>query len=173
MKKTLKNGNFSIYTTAGRIDSLSGSSVISLGTFDGANIEIFEQAGAENNYVFGATVEQIDAAKVDYRPLDIYQNNPRIRRVLDTLVDGTFSDGDTGVFRELYQSILRGAEWHAPDHYFILLDLIPYTETRLKANRDYRDRMDFARKQLYNVTSAGKFSADRTIREYATEIWGV
>lgn len=146
---------------------------VTLGTFDGANIEIFEQAGEENNYVFGATVEQIDAAKADYRPLDIYRHNPRIRRVLDTLIDGTFSDGDTGVFRELYQSILRGAEWHAPDHYFILLDLIPYTETRLKANRDYRHRLDFARKQLYNVTSAGQFSADRTIREYATEIWGV
>ncbi len=146
---------------------------VTMGTFDGANIEIFEQAGTENNYVFGATVEEIDKAKEGYSPLAIYEYNPRIRRVLDTLIDGTFDDGGSGVFRELYQSILRGALWHAPDHYFLLLDLIPYTDARLQANRDYQDRLAFAKKQFYNVTSAGKFSADRTIREYATDIWGV
>ena len=146
---------------------------VTLGTFDGANIEIFEQAGEENNYVFGATVEEIDKAKDGYSPLAIYEYNPRIRRVLDTLIDGTFDDGGSGVFRELYNAILRGASWHAPDHYFVLLDLIPYTDARLAANRDYRDRLAFAKKQLANVAAAGKFSADRTIREYASEIWGV
>ena len=145
---------------------------VTLGTFDGANIEIVEQAGRENNYIFGATVEEINAMKGSYRPRDIYEKDGMIHRVLDTLVDGTFPDED-GKLRELYTALLDGASWHAPDHYFLLHDFRSYLDAKLQANRDYRDRLSFARKCLMNVASAGTFSSDRTIKQYAEEIWRV
>ncbi|MBQ6174964.1 MAG: glycogen/starch/alpha-glucan phosphorylase [Clostridia bacterium] len=146
---------------------------VTLGTYDGANIEIVEEAGAENNYIFGATVEELNALKPTYDPRAIYRADPMIARVLDTLVDGTFPDPDGGL-QELYSSLLAGASWHKPDHYFILRDFPSYLEAKLAANRDYReDPVGFARKCLYNVASAGKFSSDRTIRQYADEIWRV
>lgn len=146
---------------------------VTLGTYDGANIEIVEQAGMENNYIFGARVEDLDRIKGQYDPRAIYEREPRVKAVLDTLVDGTFSDGGSGVFRELYDSILYGASWHTPDHYYILLDLLPYCDARMKVNADYKDREDFTRKCFYNTAGAGKFSSDRTILQYAREIWGV
>lgn len=146
---------------------------VTLGTWDGANIEIVQQAGEENNYIFGARVEDIEAIKASYFPKKILKENPRIRRVVETLVDGTFSgDGDT-LFQELYTSLTEGASWHAPDHYYLLLDFIPYCDARLKANREYAKREEFARKCLLNAANAGKFSSDRTIRQYADEIWGL
>ena len=146
---------------------------VTLGTYDGANIEIVEAAGEENNYIFGARVEDIEKLRQSYDPRKVYDAEPRVRRVLDALVDGTLSDGGTGVFRELYDSILEGASWHRPDQYYLLLDLIPYCETRLRLNRDARDRRAFAKKCLLNIANAGQFSSDRTIRQYAREIWGV
>ncbi len=144
---------------------------VTLGTFDGANVEIVEQAGEENNYIFGARVEDIEKIKDSYNAKDIYEKNPRIKKVLDTLVDGTFSDGGTGMFAELYNSILEGAHWHKPDHYFLLLDFLPYCEAKLKANKDYSDTYEFRRKCFFNTANAGKFSSDRTIRDYANEVW--
>lgn len=144
---------------------------VTLGTYDGANIEIVEQAGLTNNYIFGARVEEIEKLRQSYQPRELYENNPRIKRVMDTLVDGTFEDGGTGMFRELFNSILEGASWHKPDHYFLLLDFIPYCEARLQANRDYKDMYQFRRKCFMNTANAGKFSSDRTIRDYAKEIW--
>lgn len=144
---------------------------VTLGTYDGANVEIVEQAGEENNYIFGARVEDIEAIRHTYNPRELYEQNPRIKRVLDTLVDGTFSDGGTGMFAELYNSLLSGASWHQPDHYFLLLDFIPYCETKLKVNRDYKDMYHFRRKCFINTANAGKFSSDRTIRDYAKEVW--
>lgn len=147
---------------------------VTMGTLDGANIEIVEQAGAENNYIFGATVEEIREKAPTYSPREIYNNNPRIKRVLDTLIDGTFSDGGTGMFRELYNSILEGASWHKPDQYYLLLDFEAYCDARIKANGDYRDnKQEFAKKCFMNMLNAGKFSSDRTILEYAKEIWGL
>lgn len=146
---------------------------VTLGTYDGANIEIVAEAGAENNYVFGARVEDIAAIRDSYNPREIYEREPRVRRALDTLVNGTVSDGGSGAFREIYESILNGASWHKPDHYYHLLDFLPYVEAKLRANRDYQDRMAFGRKCLMNVASAGKFSSDRTIREYAGELWHI
>ena len=145
---------------------------VTLGTFDGANIEIVEQAGRENNYIFGATVDELNAIKGKYRPRDIYEQDAQLRRVLDTLVDGTFPDED-GRLRELFTALLDGASWHAPDHYFILKDFRSYMDAKLQANRDYRDTLAFARKCLMNVASAGTFSSDRTIAQYAKEIWQV
>ncbi|MGF7142507.1 starch phosphorylase [Anaerotaenia torta] len=144
---------------------------VTLGTFDGANVEIVEQAGEENNYIFGARVEEIGRIRDTYNPRELYEQNPRIKKVLDTLVDGTFHDGGTGMFAELYDAILKGAHWHQPDHYFLLLDFLPYCETKLRANRDYADTYEFRRKGFLNMANAGKFSSDRTIRDYFSEIW--
>jgi starch phosphorylase len=144
---------------------------VTLGTRDGANIEIMEQAGEENNYPFGATVDELETIRNTYRSRDIYENNARLRRVIDTLIDGTVETDNE--LRELHTSLLDGASWHRADHYFILKDYDSYMETKLRANREYRDRRAFGGKCLMNVASAGKFSADRTIRQYAEEIWHV
>jgi starch phosphorylase len=147
------------------------SGAVTLGTYDGANIEIVEQAGEDNNYIFGARVEDIERERESYDPKAVYDSNPRVKRVLDTLIDGTLSDDGCGYFKELYDAILQGASWHRPDHYFLLLDLMPYMEAKLQVNRDYSDRLAFGRKCLMNVASAGKFSSDRTVKQYAQEIW--
>ena len=146
---------------------------VTLGTYDGANVEIAEQAGAENNYIFGARVEEIDRIRDTYNSREIYENNPRIKKAVDTLVDGTFSDGGTGMFGELYHSLLDGASWHRPDHYYLLLDFLPYCEAKLKVNREYSDTHAFRKKCFINTANAGQFSSDRTIREYAGEVWGL
>lgn len=144
-----------------------------LGTYDGANVEIVEEAGMENNYIFGARVEELDRIRETYDPTEIYESNPRVRRVLDALVDGTLDDDGTGMFQELVDSILKGASWHRADQYFLLRDFEAYQETRLRANRDYRDTRAFARRGFLNMAHAGPFSSDRTVREYAQEIWHV
>lgn len=144
---------------------------VTLGTFDGANVEIVGEAGEENEYIFGARVEEIRAIKESYDPSAIYNAEPRVKKVVDTLVDGTFDDNGTGMFRELYNAILMGASWHQPDHYFILHDLIPYCEAKLQANADYAAGIEFTRKCFMNIVNAGKFSSDRTIKQYAEEIW--
>ena len=144
---------------------------VTLGTMDGANVEIVKEAGLENNYIFGATVEEINAIRNDYYARGIYDSNPRLRRAIDTLVDGTVpTDGDQ---QELYHALLDGTSWHRADHYFLLKDYDSYIETKLRANRDYADRLAFGRKCLMNVASGAKFSSDRTIRQYAKEIWHI
>lgn len=145
-----------------------------LGTFDGANVEIVEEAGADNQFIFGARVEEIEKIRPHYDPRAIADANPRLRRVLDALIDGTLDDGGTGIFAELRNSLLDGASWHSPDHYFLLLDFADYTETRLKALRKHRDNpSEFARKAISCIAYSGYFSSDRTIREYADRIWRV
>lgn len=145
---------------------------VTLGTFDGANIEIAEQAGVENEYIFGATVEEINALKANsYDPKAIYRADPAIARVLDAMTDGTIFPDSDGTIKELVSSLLIGASWHKPDHYFILHDFHGYVNAKTAAIRGTRDELAFARKCLLNVASAGKFSSDRTIRQYASEIW--
>ena len=146
---------------------------VTLGTYDGANIEIVKEAGEENNYIFGARVEDIEKIKETYNPKEIYNSDKRIKRCLDALTDGTLSDGGTGIFRELYNAVLEGASWHKPDHYYLLLDFADFLETKIKLNNDYRDRFEFAKKQWLNMCNAGKFSSDRTIKEYAKDIWKI
>ena len=144
---------------------------VTLGTMDGANVEIVQEAGQANNYIFGATVEQINAARDSYYPRGIYDTNPGLHRAIDTLVDGTVPTDDDQ--RELYHALLDGASWHRADHYFLLMDYASYLEAKLRANKDYADRMAFGRKCLVNVASGAKFSSDRTIRQYANEIWHI
>lgn len=146
---------------------------VTLGTFDGANIEIVREAGEDNNYIFGATVEQIEDIKDRYNSKDYYENDSRIKRVLNALTDGTLSDGKTGIFKELYTSLLDGASWHEPDHYFLLLDFDSYVKTKIKVNSDCKDKNAFYRKCWLNMCNAGKFSSDRTIKEYCDEIWHI
>ena len=147
---------------------------VTLGTYDGANVEIVEEAGRENNYIFGATVEEVaQAAQQGYNPKGIYDSDHRVKRVLDALVNGTLNDGGTGMFRELHDSILYGASWHKPDQYYLLLDFARYLEAKKQINRDYNDSKVFARKCWINICNAGKFSSDRTIAEYAQEIWHI
>ena len=142
---------------------------VTLGTLDGANVEIAQEAGMDNEYIFGHTVEEINAARPNYYARGIYDYNADLRRAINTLVDGTVpTDGDQ---QELFHALLDGTNWHKADHYFLLLDYESYLEAKLRANRDYGDRMAFGRKCLMNVASAAKFSSDRTIRQYAEEIW--
>ncbi|MBR2309901.1 MAG: glycogen/starch/alpha-glucan phosphorylase [Oscillospiraceae bacterium] len=144
---------------------------VTLGTLDGANVEIVKEAGRENNYIFGATVDVINASRADYNPRWIYDHDANLRRAIDSLVDGTVPvDEDQ---RELYNALLDGTTWHQADHYFLLMDYASYMEAKLQANRDYADRMNFGRKCLMNVASGAKFSSDRTIRQYAKEIWHI
>ena len=144
---------------------------VTLGTLDGANVEIVKEAGMENNYIFGATVDVINSAKANYNPRWIYDHEPRLHRAIDTLVDGTVPCDDGQ--RDLYHALLDGTSWHQADHYFLLMDYVSYMDAKLKANADYADRLSFGRKCLMNIASGGKFSSDRTIRQYAEEIWHI
>ena len=144
---------------------------VTLGTLDGANVEIAQEVGRENEYIFGHTVDEINAVKPTYHARDIFDSNADLRRAINTLVDGTVPTDDAQ--KELFHSLLDGTDWHQADHYFLLLDYASYFDTKLQANRDYADRIAFGRKCLMNVASAAKFSSDRTIRQYAEEIWHI
>ena len=144
---------------------------VTLGTLDGANVEIAQEAGIENEYIFGHTVEQINSIKDSYYSRGIYDTNEYLRRAINTLVDGTVPTDDDQ--RELFHALLDGASWHKADHYFLLLDYASYMDAKLRVNRDYCDRRSFGRKCLVNIASGAKFSSDRTIRQYAKEIWHI
>ena len=142
---------------------------VTLGTLDGANVEIAQEAGMENEYIFGHTVEQINEGKGTYWARGIYDTNADLRRALNTLVDGTVPTDDG--LRNLFNQLI---EWgNNSDQYRLLLDYASYVDAKLQVNRDYADRMTFGRKCLMNVASAAKFSSDRTIRQYAEEIWHI
>ncbi len=147
---------------------------VTLGTFDGANVEIVEEAGLENNYIFGATVAEIEKIRGTYDSGKYYNADKRLKRAVDTLIDGTFKDikePGEGSLRELHTSLLKGASWHEPDHYYLMPDFDGYLKAKLQVNRDYNDKLAFARKCLNNVFSAGKFTSDRSVKEYARNIW--
>ncbi len=147
---------------------------VTLGTYDGANIEIVQEAGEENNYIFGARVEDLERIVPEYDSRRAFAEDKMIKRVVSSLIDGTVSDGGIGGFRELYMSLLDGASWHAPDHYYLLGDIRSYVETKLRCIYDYaNDRTAFARRQWLNMCNAGKFSSDRTIADYAENIWNI
>ena len=151
---------------------------VTLGTYDGANVEIVQEAGEENNYIFGARVEELAEIMPKYDPRKILFSNDKIKRVLDKLIDGSLSDGgvpsnEEGSFKELYKALTDGASWHVPDHYYVLGDLESYVQAKLKVNADYKDKLAFAKKCWLNIANAGKFSSDRTIKDYAENIWKI
>ena len=144
---------------------------VTLGTLDGADVEIAQEAGMDNEYIFGHTVQEINNAKDSYCARSIYDTDNHLHRAIDTLVDGTVPTDDAQ--RELYHALLDGASWHKADNYFVLMDYASYMDAKLRVNRDYADRLAFGRKCLENVASGSKFSSDRTIRQYADEIWHI
>ncbi|WP_319202949.1 glycogen/starch/alpha-glucan phosphorylase [uncultured Ilyobacter sp.] len=167
-------------STAGKEASGTGNmkfminGALTLGTLDGANVEIAQEAGLENSYIFGLKVEDINELKEKgYDPSKEYESVEGLKKVVDSLIDGTYSDGGTGMFQELYDSLLKGASWHKPDQYFVLKDFAEYREIQRRVNIEYRNRKEWARKALINIANGGKFSSDRTIAQYAKEIWGI
>ena len=126
---------------------------VTLGTYDGANIEIVQEAGEENNYIFGARVEELKEIMPEYNSRKILSENPRIRQVVQTLIDGTVSDGGTGYFRELYFSLTDGASWHSPDNYYLLGDLENYIDVKLKCIGDFGNKKLIGKKMWLNTVS--------------------
>lgn len=146
---------------------------VTLGTYDGANIEIVEEAGEANNYIFGARVEELEEILPDYDPRTQNTGDRLLRRVLNTLASGRVLGETVPALRELYYAVMDGESWHAPDHYYILGDFAAYMEAKLRVNCDYRDKAGFIKKCWQNVCHAGKFSSDRTVRDYAENIWHI
>ena len=142
---------------------------LTIGTLDGANIEIREEVGADNIFIFGLTVEEVRAARaVGYRPDAIYQRSSAVRRVIDALRDGRFCPRQTGRHAWVAQKLMAFGE-----QYFHLADLESYLEAHEAASHLYRDRPAWASKAILNVARTGKFSSDRTIKEYARDIWNI
>ena len=139
---------------------------VTLGTMDGANVEICEEAGRENNYIFGATVEEVAAVKQYYCPREQVEGDPRLKRALETLVDGTLRD-EQGMLRKLYDSMIGGYE---PDRYLVLYDFAEYVRVKEQLLREFGTDA-YYRKSLVNMANVGKFSADRSVTEYAKLIW--
>ncbi|MDO5329677.1 MAG: glycogen/starch/alpha-glucan phosphorylase [Coriobacteriia bacterium] len=140
---------------------------VTLGTYDGANIEIVEEASEDNNYIFGARVEDLNKIKKSYNPRHHYRETPGVRRVLDALINGTLDDCGSGFFEMLYGGMMH------EDKYFVFEDFRSCLEAKLQANKDAKDKRAFAKKEFLNMASAGKFSSDRSVREYAKNIWGI
>ena len=136
-----------------------------LGTLDGANVEIASEAGRENNYIFGLTVEEVEKLKKNYNPLEFVDKNPKLKNVLDLLIDGSL-----GVkFQEIYDSLLKGNE---PDRYLVLADFESYVAKKLEANREYQTK-DYYKKCIINMYNSKKFSSDRSILDYDELIWNL
>ena len=145
---------------------------VTLGTMDGANVEIVEEVGTENAFIFGMSSEEVMAYEANggYHPEEIYRNDPDIHKILDQLVDGTFSHGDREMFREIYNSFLAPSYGRA-DQYFILKDFRSYAEARERVNKAYQDKAHWAKMAMLNTANSGKFTSDRTIEEYVRDIW--
>ena len=148
---------------------------LTLGTMDGANVEIVEEVGNENAFIFGLSAQEVEnyQAHGGYNPFDEYHNVEGLKKVIDQLGDGTYDDNHTGIFRELQNSLLYGVDGSRPDVYFLLKDFASYREAQDRLQNAFKDRREWTRKALKNIANAGKFSSDRTISEYAKEIWNI
>ena len=161
-------------STAGKEASGTGNMKFMLnatptfGTYDGANIEIVNASGEENNYIFGLRVEDIEKLKNNYNPKEYYRNNPCIKRVIDTLINGMLNDGGTGYFEDIYNALLEEG-----DQYFLLADFDLFKKAQDKVFEDYKDKKKWAQKCLANLSNSGEFSSDRTIKQYCDEIWHI
>lgn len=145
--------------------SLNGA--LTIGTLDGANIEIMEEVGRENIFIFGLQADEVEALKArGYHPWEYYNANPQIRRTLDSIKDGVFSEGDREIFKPIISSLLDGG-----DHFMLLADFASYVECYLHVCEVFKEKDEWTRKSILNVAHMGKFSSDRTVKEYAKEIW--
>ncbi len=144
-----------------------------LGTMDGANVEIVEEVGEENAFIFGMSSDEVMGYEKNggYNPYDIYNSDEEIRRVVNQLVDGTYAEGDPERYRDLYNSLLTKKGSDRPDMYFILKDFRSYAEAQEKVEEAYKDEERWAKMALLNTACCGKFSSDRTIEEYVEDIW--
>ena len=146
---------------------------LTLGTMDGANVEIVEEVGQENAFIFGLSADEVINYENNggYNPMDIFNNDPQIRRVLMQLTNGYYSPKEPQLFKEIYDSLLNNCGGSRPDTYFILKDFRSYAEAHEKIDKAYRDRQWWAKAALINVSHSGKFTSDRTIEEYVRDIW--
>ena len=146
---------------------------ITIGTMDGANVEMYEEVGADNIFIFGMSADEVIAHenRNDYNPVEIYNNNADIRQVLNQLIDGTYSANDRELFRELYNSLLNPPQGQVADRYFILADFESYANAQKKISAYYQNKSAWAKSAILNVAHVGKFSSDRTIQEYVDDIW--
>ncbi|GAA0070344.1 glycogen/starch/alpha-glucan phosphorylase [Clostridium sardiniense] len=161
-------------STAGKEASGTGNMKFMLngtptfGTYDGANVEIVRESGEENNFIFGLRVEDIEALKGKYDCKKFYKKDPSLKKVIDSLIDGTFSDGGTGLFKDLYNSLIEEG-----DGYFLLADFEAFKKAEDEVFKAYKDKKRWAKMCFENTCNAGTFSSDRTILEYSKDIWGI
>ena len=139
---------------------------VTIGTLDGANVEILEEVGKENIFIFGLTAEEVEQRRPVYNPWDVYNTDVEIRRAIQLIERDFFSMMEPGIFRPVTRSLV---EWG--DYYMLLADLRDYIETQERVDAAYKDPSGWDRKAIVNVARAGKFSSDRTIQEYASQIW--
>ena len=140
---------------------------LTIGTLDGANVEIKQEVGDENIFIFGLTADEVEARRASgYDPWDCYHGEPELRTALDQIADDLFSPGDPGLFQALLDRLL-----HEGDPFMVLADYASYLHCQEQVNQAYRDERLWTRMSILNTANAGKFSSDRTIREYAEEIW--
>ncbi|MBR1405071.1 MAG: glycogen/starch/alpha-glucan phosphorylase [Treponema sp.] len=145
---------------------------LTMGTLDGANIEIFEEAGKENGFVFGHTTPEILKMEEEhsYNPQQYLERNPQLEKVVEQLVDGTY-DPSRQVFKEIHDSLVYGVEGQRPDVYYVLADFDKYVKAHEELAKAYADKKGWAKKALINIANSGKFSSDRTIEDYVRDIW--
>ncbi len=164
-------------STAGKEASGTGNmkfmmnGAVTLGTMDGANCEIFDCVGKDNIYIFGLNAEQVEQGYHSYRAHEMYETNPRIRKIMEQLIDGTLSPENPRMFQEIYHGLLFGEGGGMADPYFVLKDLPDYVATHKRLLRDYDDKDVWLRKAVLNTASSAMFTSDRTIREYNDKIW--
>ena len=146
---------------------------LTIGTMDGANVEMYDEVGSDNMFIFGMSSDEVIAHEKnhDYYPADIYNNDPDIKKVVNQMVDGTYSPNDHELFRVLYNSLLNAQPGTDADRYFILADFRSYADAQQKINAYYQDKKAWAKSAILNMAHVGKFSSDRTIQEYVDDIW--
>ncbi len=166
-------------STAGKEASGTGNmkfmmnGALTLGTLDGANVEIVDSVGEDNAYIFGAKEEELPELRKSYDPRRVYESVPGLKRVLDAFVDGTLDDNGTGLFHDLRNSLLESNGYEPADVYYVLGDFEDFRETRDRMAEDYKDRQHWAAMCWKNIVESGRFSSDRTINDYATEVWKI
>ena len=146
---------------------------ITLGTMDGANVEIVQEVGEENAVIFGLSSDEVIRYENEggYDSMEIFNNDQEIREVLMELINGKYSPDDTERFRDIYNSLLNNQSGRGADAYFVLKDFRSYADAQRRIDEKYKDEKGWAKSVLLNIANAGKFSSDRTIEEYATQIW--
>jgi starch phosphorylase len=146
---------------------------LTLGTMDGANVEIVEEVGEEHAFIFGLSSDEVInyENRGGYDPMEIFNNDQDVRKVLMQLINGTYSPYDPELFRPLYNSLLNTLSTDKADRYFILKDFKSYADAQKRVEAAYRDEANWAKSAILNIASSGKFTSDRTIQQYVDEIW--